>query len=136
MSRAPEEGRLPPEQWRQVKQQRLDNLRQELEAKSSSAIRIQTLLELGLQFHEKIWNDDEEFWDWVKKHPERFRARYASFSMFFSKFATPRLQEAPDPNAGRRMTPDRLQALELSPEQIKKLAELDGESGDRSDDSQ
>jgi len=112
----------------QLDHERLENLGKELEARSSVHLRIQYLLEQGVKFHESIWRDEEEFWKEVKKNPKKFHARFASFSLFFGKFAPPRIDPPRDPENKTRMTPDKLQELELSPDQIRKLADLDGEA--------
>jgi hypothetical protein len=125
------ENRIPLEQYKTLQKEKREALGKELEAKSSINIRIQTMLEIGLQFHEKIWDEDEKFWAEVEKNPTRFKARFASFSLFFSKFAPPRLNQPQESDGRSRMTPDKLQELELSSDQIRKLAELDGESEDK-----
>ena len=110
----------------------LEAVRQELDRYDAVKIRMRVLLERGLQLEERVWGvgltdeEIEEFWAWVDKHPQRFKAMRESFRMFFAKFAPTRIVHEGSPGNQSRFTADKLEKLGLNPDQIEQLAALEG----------
>jgi hypothetical protein len=111
-------------------QTKLEEARAVLAQYDAVRIRINTIMERGLELHEKIWTDEEAFWEDVRKHPDKFKARLVSFQTFFSRFAGNRTAPPPDSGARRRVTPEELEAAGLTDDQIEKLATVNEENDD------
>lgn len=90
---------------------------------------MRTLVDRAFQFKEKIWGDDEKFWEDANKHPIRFKARFADMTNIFSKPWAARIM-AEDESRGskQRLTADTLEGMGLTDEQIEKLATVNGDA--------
>lgn len=93
----------------------------------NDVLRFRAILQKGLAFHEMIWDDDPEVTAWrrayMEENPKEFAARFKSFGFLFGKLIASRVNHnIVDGAIGKRVTPDQLAALDLTPEQIEKLA--------------
>lgn len=111
--------------------QRMEDIRKALEGKDILTIRMRNIMNAGLKFHGLIWAKDdtpeaEAFWKFAKEHPNRFRARQNSFQLFFSKFAKP-VEIPQQDSTGDKMTPEKLEEMELTDEELERLAVVNEE---------
>lgn len=107
---------------------KLDRARQELEEKDSLRIRMRTIFNRAFQFREGIWNDEEKFWENAKDHPLKFKARFADMTNVFNKPWAAKMMESEEGEQPRdKLTAEKLEAMDLSDDQIEKLAAVNEE---------
>ncbi len=113
--------------------QKLERVRSELEEKDSLRIRMRTLFNRAFEFRENVWNDDEKFWEQAEKHPLKYRSRFADMTNVFNKPWAAKIMEEKNPSQAK-MTTDNLEKLGLSDDQIEKLAAVNEDDGDPTDE--
>ena len=82
----------------------------------------------SVTFTARLWSEDPqtraEFRQYMAEYPDEFRARFTS-SLFFLRILASRQPKEP-PQSKPRLTTEELEKMELTDEQIEKLAGVNG----------
>lgn len=109
---------------------RMQRTEEQLAPLNPITARLNWIAERVFEWHEIRWSDDPgkvKAWEeWVKKHPRLYAARERSAAQFLNKILPTKLIHKGEPGSrAKRIKPEDLQALNLSADQLKKLAQFD-----------
>ena len=89
------------------------------------------VLEQGFKFHAELWSDDPEVRakneDYMVRHPREFHAREKSFTLFLTHYG-PQLKPQAAPEKDDAIDVDKLEEMNLSDEELKKIAGIKEDS--------
>ncbi|HKZ42091.1 MAG TPA: hypothetical protein VJ044_14095 [Candidatus Hodarchaeales archaeon] len=94
-------------------------------------VRINEIVNNGLQFHHDLWSENEEvraaFRAYMEEHPAEFKARFGSSMFFLRILASHQSKEPPPPSPRPVFSVEDLEKMGLTDEQIEKLAGVNDE---------
>lgn len=103
----------------------LDKTEKQFASLDMMKIRAAHLADASLTFHEELWLSKgkarQRLRQNMEKHPREFHAKERSAALFLNKFMPTRI-ETKDTTPGRGTTADELEKLNLSMEELKRLA--------------
>lgn len=90
------------------------------------SIRAARIIDDGLKFHERLWRsrgkNRTKLREEMEKYPREFHAKERSFALFFNKFVPTKIETKDTTPGGRGTTADELEKLNLSMEELKRIA--------------